>query len=231
MRLEDLGFNVRTGYHDKRLTSLESRFLGILWTDHAGRDNKITSDLLAVQFLTSRNPEGAHQYLMSGADQRLLDQWKRDVRYMHNHLLQHHSNTPILSKAGAGGGYWIAESEDEAAEFYDTFRKRGLTGLVKASRGRQAALVDMVQQLSFEFEELVDRTGFPGPVRPRAEMPTPVEVVDSFLERMTMNPEKFADGLRKIGEKYGSVLLPRAQVAAMKAKAAELQQMVDSLGG
>ena len=152
----------------------------------------------------------------------------RDERYMHNHILMEHRHIPLLSKAGKDGGYYIAVDEEEANRFYDSFRKRGLTGVVKASRGKQSAVVEMVEQLSFQFEELVDKTsGFK--FKSRVAAPTPVEVVDAFLERMLLNPEKFSDGLRKIGAKYGSILLPREQVQAMKMKAAELQALVAGL--
>ncbi len=137
---------------------------------------------------------------------------------------------PILSKAGNDGGYWIAGTEEEAAEFYETFRKRGMTGLVKASRGKQASMVKMVTQLSFEFEDLVDKTGYTHMIRPAAGMPMPAEVVDAFLEKMTRNPEKFADDLRKIGQKYGSILLPKEKVLEMKRATERLRQMVENLG-
>ena len=159
----------------------------------------------------------------------VLEQLKRDIRTLHNHMLERHDQVPILSSAGVGGGYWIAETEAEAVAFYDTFRKRGLTGLRKASRGRKAALIDMLQQLSFEFDELTDKTDYAGFVRRSVETPTPIDVVDAFLERMMGNPEKFSDGLRKIGQKYGSVLLPKDRMLEIKAKAAELAAMMEGI--
>lgn len=225
MKFEDIGIDPKTGYHSKVLTFAESKFVGTLWIDHVGQDKKISADDLAIRYALRSAGEYVTRH-MAGA----LGFWKRQIRYMHNHLLRDHSNIPILSKAGHDGGYWIAENESETAEFYETFRKRGLTGLVKASRGKQAALVDMVQQISFEFEDLVDQAGFTGLVRRRAEMPTPIEVVDAFLEKMLHNPEKFADGLRKIGDKYGSVLLPRETVQTLKTKATEFQKLISNLG-
>jgi hypothetical protein len=57
--------------------------------------------------------------------------------------------------------------------------------------------------------------------------------VDEFLSRMSRDPERFADDLKKLGEKYGSVLLPKkryeAMVAAISSKAAELQQLAAEL--
>lgn len=228
MRLEDLGIDPKTGLHDKRLTPAESRFVGIMWTDHVGAENAITADLLAIQFFVGF-AQGVDEFLDSH-EKSTLEEWKRDVRYLQNHLLTEHENIPIYSRAGSGGGYWVAESEDEGEAFYSRFRKRGMTGLVKAARGKKAVLVDMVKQLSFEFEELQDKTN-PLVIRnPKpASFPAPVEVVDAFLARMLKDPEKFADGLRKIGKKYGSVLMPKEHVLALKAKALELQRMVAEL--
>ena len=212
MKYEDMGYNARTGMHNKNLTAMESRFIGILWVDHEGEENAMPARELAEAFL----PEVSMGMAL------------RDVRYMHNHILMEHRHIPLLSKTGKDGGYYIAADEQEANRFYDSFRKRGLTGVVKASRGKQSAVVEMVEQLSFQFEELVDKTsGFK--FKSRVAAPTPVEVVDAFLERMLLNPEKFSDGLRKIGAKYGSILLPREQVQAMKMKAAELQALVAGL--
>lgn len=230
MKLEDLGIT-ETGRHDKCLTVAESRFLGILWTDHVGSDNKISANELAVKF----------DCAMKGFDvdpaaikhlRRLtpyLDQQKRMVRHMYNHLLTMHDNVSILSRAGYGGGYWIAESKDEAVAFYDTFRKRGMTGLVKASRGKKAALVDMMEQVTFEFEAFAGKTG----MLDNADMagdPAAIAVVDSFLGRMLENPERFSSGLKKLSKKYGSILLDKTEVAAMKTKAAELSRLVEALG-
>jgi len=225
MKAEDLGIDLRTGYHDKTLTRAESKFLGILWTKHVGENHKISAESLAIIYAYAHS----HEHLTPMSERR-VNFWKREVRYMHNHLLREHSDIPILSKAGIEGGYWIAENEAEAAEFYDTFRKRGLTGLVKATRGKKAATVDIVQQLAFEFDDLVDQTGVTHMIRPRAGTPMPIEIVDAFLEKMTQNPQQFADGLRKIGAKYGSVLLPKERLHMIRSRVSELEDLVKSLG-
>lgn len=220
MRLEDLGIDVKTGAHKKSpLTCLESAFLGVIWVDHVGEHKALPARAFALRL--------RHKISMPGG----MEQWKRAVRLIQNHVLFDH-NIPVLSKAGHKGGYWIAENKLEANAFYESFRQRGLTGLVKASRGKQSAMVDMVTQLSFKFEEMVDKT-LSATARPRADVPTPIEVVDAFFERMLRDPEQYADGLRKIGDKYGSVLVPKsrfdAMIGAMKAKTVELQELVTSL--
>ena len=248
MKLEDFGIDSKTGYHDRTLTHAENCFLGLLWIDYVGEENKIGADELAIRFhyaLDGRMISERELPIMLEEWRRArrgLDLLKRDVRRMHNHLLTQHEHAPILSKAGHGGGYWVADSEEEAARFYDTFRQRGLTGLVKASRGKKAVMVEMMTQLSFEFEDLIDRREgteaqrHKGPdVRDqmseirRDGAPAAIAVVDAFLERMLRNPERYSEDLKKIGAKFGSVLLPKKQVAAMQHKAAELQEILTGL--
>ncbi len=232
MKYEDLGFNLKTGCHDKRLTIIESCFIGILWEDHIGANNKVSANELAVKFSCAMDgfePDKKQLLRMKKIKTSRFDQEKRKIRRIHNHLLTMHDNISIFSKAGHGGGYWIAENKEEAVEFYDTFRKRGMTGLVKASRGKKAVLVDMMEQVTFEFEDLaatagiVDNTGVSGDS-------AAIAVVDSFLARMLESPERFSAGLKKLSKKYGSILLDKTEVAAMKTKAAELSRLVESLG-
>lgn len=241
MRLEKLG--IRDGMHNAVLTREENIFVSILWVDHVGRQNAISADELAIIFAQRRAGiytagmgsmlERAelkrllHVMESTNSHRKQLDRWKRDVREMYNHLLNRHDHIPILSQAGSGGGYWIAESDAELDVFYDAFRKRGLTGLVKASRGKKAVMADMVSQLSFDFE-LEDRTKL-APVRPGSDVSLPVQVVDQFLERMLANPERFAGDIRRLSRKFGGVLFSNAEVRTLRHKVRELSDLVAGL--
>lgn len=235
MKLEDFGIEPQTGLHEKNLTRAENIFVGILWVDHVGEENALPADDLAIKFhvglneleeLTKQDLE-RRKYLMTvtAANRQTLDRWKRDVRKMHNHLLKRHDHIPVLSKAGQGGGYWIAESDAELDAFFNAFRQRGLTGLVKASRGKKAVLAEMVQQLSFDFN-LEDKTDLE-PVRPGSGVSLPVEVVDQFLERMLSQPDKFAKDIQKLSNKFGAVLFSKFKAQAIRKKVAELGRLLD----
>lgn len=234
MKLEDLGIDPKNMRHDKRLTTIENRFLNILWTDFVGESNKISAEELAMRFDCAKegiqfDPDQLAFLLRNFRRQPCFDIKKREVRRIYNHLLVCHDNIPILSKAGWGGGYWMSGSKQESANFYNTFRKRGMTGLVKAARGKKSILVDMMQQLSFEFEDLsMQIIGVDA--REAADSNAAIAVVDSFLDRMLQNPERFSAGLQKLSKKYGSILLDKTQVQAMKAKASELSRLVEALG-
>jgi len=51
-------------------------------------------------------------------------------------------------------------------------------------------------------------------------------VVDALLEKMMKNPEQFSEELRKLGAKFGSVLLPKAQYAQIKSHTQRLQELI-----
>lgn len=232
MKLSDFG--VRDGVHNARLTREENIFLAILWVDHVGEENAIAANDLAIVYARRRNGFTAGRleirrlkYLMKSTEshRKQLDRWKRDVRHMHNHLLYEHDHIPILSRAGTGGGYWIAENQAEHDAFFKSFRKRALTGMRKASRGNKSVMGQMVKQLSFEFE---DHRGF-RPVRPGSDVSLPVQVVDQFLERMLANPEKFAGDIKRLSKKFGGVLFSTAEVRTLRHKVSELSDLVSGL--
>ena len=221
MKLEDFGIDPETLRHNAVLTAAEGRFLAVLWTDHIGRENSLSAELLAIRFAGKMTGRNITMNLCA------ISHWKREVRKMQNHLLGSHKKVPVLSKAGSGGGYWIAESDFEFEEFYATFRKRGLTGLIKATRGKQAALVEMVEQLTFEFDDLVDAAGIVPPIRPRKPQGNvAAQMVDRFLEKMLSDPEKHTADLKKISEKFGAVLFSKVQMKALKEKLRELDEIV-----
>lgn len=231
MKLEDLGYDLKTWVHDRRLTHAESVFVGLLWVDHVGMKNAISAEDFAILFAygfggETLNPDFA-------TDRMEIERWKRDVRYMQTHILEEHDDIPVISKAGEGGGYWVAAGKEEASEYYYTMRKRGLRGLVKATRGKRAAVVEAVEQLAFEFDDLTDRTAIVAKGIPRTAEPMAPEIVDALLSKMTRDPEKFASTLRILREKYfspGAVLLKKESLAAMRAKAQEMTDLVASLG-
>lgn len=235
MNLEDMGYG-KDGAHNGMLTRAENLFLGILWEDHVGKERAIGADVMALMFDAalrgvSVNPATLPATIlkMRRDAPRELDRQKRDVRKMHNHLVLIHERIPILSGAGPGGGYWIAQDKAEAEQFYETFRRRGFTGIVKATRGKRSAVMDVMTQLTFDFETITDRMGLDRQRPERFSDTLPAAMVDRFLTRMLERPERFADDLRRISAKFGGVLFTKGQAAAMKEKIAELNRLAEGL--
>lgn len=223
MKREHLGIDPKTGKHNAQLTRLEAAFLGILWTDHVGHCNRISGRQLAA-----RLAEALDEWPRGPSFDYFLSKWMRSVRQLQNHLLTEHYNIPIFSQAGPAGGYWIGEGDEEGVHFYDTFRQRGLTGLLKAARGKQAVVVEMVQQLSLQFDDLQDQTGETFvTMRGRS---TAVEVVDALIRKMMQNPERFSGDLEKLKIKLGAVLMPKEKARQIAETAARLQELVHEFG-
>jgi len=203
MKAEDMGIDIETGEHARDMTRAETAMMGVL-SRHVNKYNKIAAEDLAVEWREHMN----YLRVTYTVYHRLIEGWKREVRSMVNHLVIDHDQ-PILSKAGPDGGYWIAENQAEVEEFYETFRRRAMTGLTKAARGKQAVLADMVKQLTFEFEDLkTPRPALAAKIRPGLD-PAPVVMVSTFLDKMTKEPERYANELKLLRDKFGKVLLPK----------------------
>ncbi len=235
MKQSDLGID-KDKRHDPHLTTAENRFLGILWEDHFGDQNKISGNELAVRLeyaLSDKEaPEDVRGLIRTLEKEypKYLENLKRPVRTMHNHLLKHHNNIPLYSQAGYGGGYWIGADEREGMAFYNAFKRRAITGLEKATRGRKALMIEAMSQLTFEFEDLIDQSGIVEGMKDRLSHNASVAIVDATLDKMMQDPERFAPALRIMGEKFKSVLFPKSKAAALKAKVDEMRQIVEEIG-
>lgn len=236
IRMADLGIDPRTRAHDSRLTATESGFLSLLWVDHVGEANAIPAAHLAVLFACNRHGYEVPADLSGNAAAmrayrgRLLDAWMRDVRGMHNHLILHHRNIAICSRAGAGGGYYMCNDEAEARDMSRAFRARGLTGLKKAIRIDEETAVEMMEQMAFDFDGLDDITNIPAPARGiDAGERFAAKIVERYLDRMVSDPERFAEPLKKLGEKFGGVLVTGEQRTLIKTRIAELSELAGRL--
>lgn len=219
MKAEDIGINPETGTHSAACTEAEASMLQIM-ADHIGKDEKISANQLAYNYHTMTAEEG-HVFLLAAA--------KREVRYMVNHLIIDHDH-PIMSKAGVKGGYWIAANKREVDEFYESFRRRALTGFTKAARGKKAVMISMVKQLAFDWEEL--KAGErPALVRPYEDRESaPLAVVTGFLDKMTKEPEKFEHEIRMLRDKFGKVLMPKEDFGKIQALSRQLTEVLARVG-
>ena len=211
MKESDLG--IYEGKHDEKLTPVESCALEILEDRGKGSGAAIS----AREFATDLNRE-------SDLD---MGQKQRDVRKLVNHLIMTHG-IPIICQAGPGGGYYIAACEAEVTRFYTTFHRRAMTGLVKASRGKKSAFVDIATQLVLGFDSPETQASVERlQLTPEGNsVPAWVSMVTQFLDRLTGNPEKYAAEIRNIQEQYGDIFVPREKVRMLKEKTAEFQRLL-----
>ncbi|MBN1495918.1 MAG: hypothetical protein JXA07_04060 [Spirochaetes bacterium] len=211
MKNSDLGFDYHGQNHNSALTPMEQSCLSILEERGTGADAAISAIDLVVAL-------------------GLEEEEKRDVRRLVNHLIIEHS-IPIICRAGSGGGYFLAGNQSEVQEFYETYRKRAMTGLVKASRGKKSAFVEMVTQLTLGFDNDEGRDAIEKlRLTPDKDaVPAWVRVVTQFLDRLADDPQRYADQIRKIQEKYGDIFIPRDKLQQIRRMSNELQQLLKSV--
>ena len=205
MKEEDLG--ITKNGHVRQMTALENHCLECL-ADRVGAEQRISQHALALRVGVS----------------------KRDLRRLLNHLIISHE-IPIMCRAGNGGGHYFPASEGEVAQFYEEFHKRAMTGLMKASRGKKSAFVELVAQLSFGFDgqeakeaiEALKLTPDSDPV------PAFVGVVTRCLDRISAEPQRYAAEIRKLQQTYGDIFVPRDKLRMLREKASEFQWLLQEI--
>lgn len=156
---------------------------------------------------------------------------KRAVRKIINALIIRH-RMPICCEAGPGGGYYLPAADDEIEANHRRFRRRAMTGLMKASRARSSAYADSVIQLSFGYDGPEGRE-----IRARHRLPEPdpkapplwIHVVTRMLDRLKDDPDRYARELRHLQERYGELMVPRRRVRQLKSLAGALKTVVERL--
>ena len=208
----DLGID-KNGVHSMELTDMEARCVDILQGRGCGRRAAIAAADLGWRILEDGGERG-----------------KRAVRRLINHLIMTHA-LPVMCEAGGGGGYYLAGDPEETERFKQTFRRRAMTGLVKASRGSKAAYVDMMYQYTLGFDDPeTQRTIEHLRLLPEEDAaPAWVQLVTKLLDRISSNPQVYAAEIRRIQAAYGDIFVPREKVSMLKAKTAEFQKLLSEI--
>jgi len=222
MKSMDIGIDDK-GNHDPQLTDLERDCLDVFQATGEGAAAAISAQMLASQLMGEQYGPGRYRH---------QDSVKRDLRQLINHLIMSH-RIPIICQAGAAGGYYLAGSATEVDRFYRTFHRRAMTGLLKASRGKKAAFVQIVAQLSLGFDDAASLAVIEGLQLTPDEDPVPawVQVATKLLDRISADPERYAAEIRRLQQAYGDIFVPREKVARLKAKTAEFQQLLSEIAG
>jgi hypothetical protein len=210
----DLGFKP-DGRHSRMLTSIEGACVDVLGK---GRNNAVSAVILSEQIFDPFFDR--------------IELAKRDVRRLVNHLIIEH-DLPILSNAGKTGGYWIAGSPEEVEGFHHAFYKRAMTGLLKASRGKKGAFVNMVDQATLFFDD-PDKLGVSlgrlNLAKDKNKIPAFVQMVTRGLEKIKKDPQKYAAEIRKIQDRYGDVFMPKDKIIELKRATDKVHALLKDVG-
>lgn len=214
MRDADLGIN-DFGKHDAQLTSIEQNCLDKLQQRGYGKAAAISANDLAWA-----TGFGSH-------DAAALEANKRELRHIINHLIITHG-LPIICQAGLGGGYYLASNPSEVEANYQAFHRRAMTSLLKASRGRKGAYVDMVSQLTLGFDDPEQQAALERlRLTPEADpVPAWVQLMTRFLDRLAADPEGNAEAIRRIQKEYGTIFVEKQTMKRLKEETAKFQTLL-----
>ena len=217
MDMSELGIGA-DGTHRGELTDLEDRCMRVL----KGRGKGLAAAISAEQLTWALGLD------FDGYNP--VEDGKRSVRTLINHLIISHGK-PIMCRAGKGGGYFLSGSVADVEGFERAFHKRAMTGLIKMSRGKKAAFVEIVGQLSLGFDDPETQAAIEKFQLTPDQDPTPawVDLTTKFLDRISDDPEKYSSQIRAIQEKYGDIFVPRETVRELKAKTSEFQQLLSRI--
>ena len=223
------------GKHDETLTEIERECLDALQSRGVGFKSAISAESLTITLGLDYEDVGTKDEdgeMLDPAliEKKKIDLGKRKTRTLINHLIITH-DIPIICKAGMNGGYFLAGNPTEVDEFYRTFHRRAMTGLLKASRGRKASFVSIMTQLSFGFEvegdkEAIERLRL---LPDGDQAPAWVQMVTKFLGRLADDPQKYADEIRQIQRTYGDIFVPRDKIEMLRTKTAEFQKLLSEI--
>jgi hypothetical protein len=212
--LADLGIT-EDGQHTMTLTVVEERCLDILQRQGQGRGSAIPAKVLA-------------RWIFQAHD---LEQDMRNLRELINHLIFTHL-LPICSMPGNGGGYWLPESPDEEAAVYEARRKRALTGLLKMARGRKAAYVETLEQLTLWFDDpvgadVIERLRLAP--EEGSGMPAWMHLITKFLNKIDADPQRYAAEIRALQRTYGNIFVPRSTISQLRDKVREAEALLKEI--
>lgn len=172
-----------------RLDDVEVTILRIL-NNHKGRDQAISAPMLAANVGIK----------------------KRKLRAIINHLEIEHL-IPIASAAGEGGGYYLISSEKEGREFYETFKRRGLTGITRAARVLKKSPLEGAVQLTIDAVMEGDK------------IPGTGEAVTRLLKVFRSDPERYAKEIAAIKKEVMPLFVSQDLMAEINATARKLQEL------
>ena len=179
------------------LTRLESAALRIL-QQHNGYENAISGPALAKKLKVNC----------------------RKVREIINHLIIDHLLPVASSTHPHHAGYFLVATPAEAKQFYLAFRKRGITGLMKAARMEKTTLLEMSLQLSFDqYQD--DEEG--------QKIPGAGEAAAKLLKLFLKNKKLYSKEIAALGDQAAPLLIDREKIKKINAAAKRQEEAAKEL--
>lgn len=161
------------------------------------------------------NHKGAENVIAGKKLANLVELCERRLRERINHLIIEHLIPIGTCARHKYSGYFLIATKEERLEFRNTFRKRGITGLIKAARVDKSSLLETSLQLTLDHY----LTG--------EKIPGFGAAMSKMLGIIRSDPEKYADEINAFQADAAPLLVDRARMAEINQKSKELQRLTE----
>lgn len=119
---------------------------------------------------------------------------QRRLRGIINHLILTHS-VPILSSTQRRvSGYYLCREKEEVHRFNRAFKRRAVTGLLKAASVNKSSLLEVANRLAFDYYRAHSHD--------TEKVPGMFNVVSRYLQHIRENPELYQKEIRQLKEDF-----------------------------
>lgn len=123
---------------------------------------------------------------------------ERRLRGIINHLILTHS-IPILSSTQRRvSGYYLCRDKDEVHRFNRAFKKRAITGLLKAASVNSSSLLEVANRLALDYYRSHSTKS--------QKVPGMARVVSRYLEHIKKNPRLYQEEIGQLRKVFQGIL-------------------------
>jgi len=123
---------------------------------------------------------------------------QRRLRGIINHLILTHA-VPILSSTQRSvSGYYLCREKNEVQRFNRAFKKRAITGLLKAASVNRSSLLEVANRLAFDYYRVQTKKS--------EKIPGMTKVVNRYLQHIKANPKLYQREIQQLKEDFQRIL-------------------------
>ena len=119
---------------------------------------------------------------------------QRHLRGIINHLILTHSVPVLSSTQRRVSGYYLCREKEEVHRFNRAFKRRAVTGLLKAASVNRSSLLEVANRLAFDYYQAHSAES--------KKIPGMVNVVCRYLRHIKKNPKLYQKEIRQLKEDF-----------------------------
>ena len=144
------------------------------------------------------NHVGASQAISMAQLADLTGIGQRRLRGIINHLILNHSAPIISSTQRRVSGYYLCREKGEVHRFNRAFKRRAITGLLKAASVNRSSLLEVANKLAFDYYRMHSAQS--------QKIPGMMSVVSRYLQYIKENPKLYQKEIKRLKEDFQKIL-------------------------